>query len=256
MPRTPRPADEPSAKPAYEPTDAVADKPIVERVVSAISDAVEDAADQRVIKRVASAIGGAIDAKRVASAIGDAVDAAKDATTKRLDEISATRVRRVRRLGRTPLPYLFDVHPEARNRPQRELGLRTVDLDEIAGTAVGGAQQRGADFLPLKPFRSLNWQARWQRLRKAADNLAVLPPIDVLRYRDRYWVLDGHNRVALGLYGGQLAIDANVTEIVAPGETSSERPESFESLVGPSRELRTAVTRRDRDDPDGTDEPQ
>ena len=88
-----------------------------------------------------------------------------------------------------------------------------------------------ADFLPLKPFRSLNWQARWQRLRKAADNLAVLPPIDVLRYRDRYCVLDGHNRVALGLYGGQLAIDANVTANVAPGETAPEAPAAFGSPV-------------------------
>ena len=70
---------------------------------------------------------------------------------------------------RSRLPYLYDVHPDARRRTQRELGVRTIDVADIAGTAVGGAQQRGGDFLPLKAFRSTNWMARWQRLGRASD---------------------------------------------------------------------------------------
>jgi hypothetical protein len=121
--------------------------------------------------------------------------------------------------------------------------VRTIDVADIAGTAVGGAQQRGSDFLPLKPFRSLNWAARWQRLRQAADRLVVLPPIDVLRYDDTYWVIDGHNRVALALYGGQAAIDADVVDLVDPNRPSTDPPESFASLAEDSRELRAAVNR-------------
>src|SRR5205085_6373231 len=128
---------------------------------------------------------------------------AVEATVRRLEERPGARVRRIRRLGHQPLPYLHDAVPGARNRTERALGIQTIDVADIAGTAVGGAQQRGGDFLPLKPFRSGNWAGRWQRLGRAADQLTILPPIDVVRADGRYWVVDGHNRVALALYTGQ-----------------------------------------------------
>jgi hypothetical protein len=182
--------------------------------------------------------------RRVASAIEDAVDAAVQATTRRWEERPGARVRRLRRLGRQPLPYLYDIHPEARQANPRELGVLPIEVEDIAGTAVGGATQRGADFLPLKPFRGANWSGRWQRLRAASDRLAILPPIDVVRYADRYWVLDGHNRVALALYGGQIEIDANVVELVPPGGSLSQRPASLELTMSEGSDLRTAVSRR------------
>ena len=186
------------------------------------------------VGRVGDFLGDAVDVVR-----DRAVDLAQDAA-RRWDERAGARVRRVRRLGAVPLPSLYAVHPEARRASPRELGLKTIGLDEIAGTAVGGAVQRGSDFLPLKPFRSLNWTSRWQRLRLAGDRLAILPPIDVLRYADRYWVLDGHNRVALALYAGQVAIDANVVELVPPGARSSERSGDLAAVLTGSRAIRTA----------------
>jgi hypothetical protein len=183
-------------------------------------------------------------ARRVASAIEDVVDAAVQATTRRWEERPGARVRRLRRLSHVPLPYLYEVHPEARQANPRELGVMPMEVDEIAGTAVGGATQRGADFLPLKPFRGSNWSARWQRLRAASDRLAILPPIDVVRFADRYWVLDGHNRVALALYSGQIEIDANVVELVAPGGSLSLRPASLAQTMQEGSDLRSALSRR------------
>jgi hypothetical protein len=113
-------------------------------------------------------------------------------------------------------------------------------MDEIGGTAVGGGAQRGGDYLPLKASRTDNWASRWQRLRKAQDSLALLPPIDVFKYRDRYWVVDGHNRVGLALYGGQTAIDADVTELVPLGGHRTEPIGSLASSFAASRALRTA----------------
>jgi hypothetical protein len=152
------------------------------------------------------------------------------------------RKRQLRRQASLPLPNLYAVYPESRVATPREIGLRSIDLDEIAGTAVGGVTQRGSDFKPLRPFRSQNWEARWQRIRRAIDNLAILPPIDVVRYPpgQQYWVLDGHNRVAAALYAGQVGIDANVVELVPPGELPKEPPSSLAAVYTGSRALRTA----------------
>ena len=205
---------------------------LVARVADAFEDAVEDVVD-RASGAVESAIGGAGHALGIARAAAD-----------RWDERPGARVRRLRRQARDPLPYLYAIHPEARSAAPREVGIETIDASAIAGTAVGGVTQRGGDFLPLKPFRSRNWHGRWQRIRHAIDRLTVLPPIDVVRYADRYWVLDGHNRVAAALYAGQVGIDANVVELVPPGGSSSAPPSRLAPVLTGSRALRTAGSGR------------
>ena len=147
-------------------------------------------------------------------------------------------------MGSTPLPSLYDLHPEARSARSIEVGFETIDVADIAGTAVGGGAQRGGDYLPLKPSRTHNWAARWQRLRAAQQALAILPPVDVVQYADCYWVVDGHNRVALALYGGQVAIDANVTELVPLGERQTAPVGSLAGSVAASKALRTAASGR------------
>jgi hypothetical protein len=182
--------------------------------------------------------------ERVAGAIEAAVKGAVDATTRRLDDVPGARVRKLRRLARNPLPFLLDIYPEARLAAPRELGTLTIDVDEIAGTAVGPPRQRGMDFLPLKPFRSLNWRARWQRILAAYNRLAILPPIDVVRYGGRYWVVDGHNRVAAALYNGQLEIDANVVEL-GPGDgTGAGRSASLAATLEEHDQLKARLSRR------------
>jgi hypothetical protein len=199
-----------------------------------VADAVEDVVDAAV--EAAGRVSTPQPVVRAASAVGAAVDAA----ARRWDERPGARVRRVRRMAREVLPYLYDVHPDARRAIPRDLGIRTIGIDEIIGTAVGPPGQRGRDFLPLRPFRSQNWEARWQRIRQATERLAVLPPIDVILYDGGYWVLDGHNRVAAALYSGQMAIDANVTELVPLGGTSHERAGSLASTVLDGRAVRAA----------------
>ncbi|HEY3522780.1 MAG TPA: hypothetical protein VGK63_03665, partial [Candidatus Limnocylindrales bacterium] len=130
---------------------------------------------------------------------------------------SAARRSRLATRARAPLANLFELHPEARRALGRDVGLRSVPVDEIVGTAVAGPAQRGGDFLPLPDFRSRNWQGRWARIRRATDRLDIMPPVDLVRFGDGYWVEDGHNRVAAALYNGQQDIDAVVREIRMPG---------------------------------------
>lgn len=191
---------------------------------------------------VASTIVGA--AGPVFSAARRPVDQLASGARRLIDERSGARVRRVRRMGRQPLLNLWEIHPEARRAAIRELGLQTVLVEAIAGTAVEGAAQRGGDFLPLRDRRSDDWRARWQRILSAVEGLVDLPPIELLKFGTTYWVVDGHNRVAAALYSGQVAMDAVVHELRLPGLPSQRGPMNIAPYLEGSRDLRAAGTGR------------
>ncbi|HET7676919.1 MAG TPA: hypothetical protein VFK38_03635 [Candidatus Limnocylindrales bacterium] len=153
---------------------------------------------------------------------------------------AAARQGRLRRRARQPLASLHELHPEVSRASRRELGLRTVPVSAIRGTAVEGPAQRGGDFRPLPRFRGANWLGRWQRILRAADRLEVLPPVDLVKFGDDYWVEDGHNRVAAALYVGQVAIDAMVTELRLPGMPHEPAPTGIAPLLTEGRSLRAA----------------
>jgi hypothetical protein len=185
------------------------------------------AATRRVAGRAVDAAGAVVEA---ADGVVEAILPAAERMAATTRDAAVAGARHVPRHapGRrsVPLPNLFDLHPEARDAPLRELGLESIPIDEIVGTAVLGPAQRGLDFQPLPPFRSKNWEARWQRIRRATEQMRSLPPIDVLRTRDGYWVTDGHNRVAAAKVVGQVALDADVKGVVLPGEPIM-RPSGF-----------------------------
>ncbi len=173
----------------------------------------------------------------VAGALGTVLGAANQAWSGR----DAVVRRRLRRRAREPLASLYELYPEARFASPRELGLRFVPLEEIRGTAVAGAAQRGGDFLPLQPFRSSNWEARWRRIRMANDRLDALPPVDLVKYEGEFWVVDGHNRVATVVYAEGAGLDAMVTELIPLDGQTSERPSNLLSYFPEANEMRAAA---------------
>ena len=187
---------------------------------------------------------------RVAGAIEDGVKAAVEATTRRWDERTLSRPRFLRRLAQTPLPYLYEAHPDARRAIPHALGVQTIDVEDIVGTAVGPPGHRGMDFIPRRPLRTPNWRDRWRRVREAADRLIILPPIDVLRYGGKYWVLDGHNRVAAALYVGQREIDANVVDLASPDDTRTIGHPALTNSLEERNQIQAALSRRRLPDPD------
>jgi hypothetical protein len=124
---------------------------------------------------------------------------------------------------RAPLPSLYDRYPHATTALRRPRGLQEVPLDRIVGTTRHPSQNT-TDFLPLPYLRGRNWEARWQRIQQAVDDLSLLPAVDLMKVGDEYYVADGHNRVAAALRAGAVAIDADVTELAIPGVTSTDPP--------------------------------
>ena len=68
-----------------------------------------------------------------------------------------------------------------------------------------------------------------------------MPPVDLVRFDGDYWVVDGHNRVAVALYAGGTGLDAMVTELVPLDGQMSERPSQLLAFLGEAGALRAAV---------------
>jgi hypothetical protein len=195
--------------------------------------------DRSALSTVASTIADAATAGVSAgvSAVGQIAGGAR----RLINERPGKRVRRIRQMGKEPLANLWELHPEARLATFRELAPRVVPVEQIAGTAVEGPVQRGGDFLPVRDRRGADWRARWQRILAGLDEMAVLPPVDLIKLGDSYWVIDGHNRVAAALYNGQYDIDANVVEARMPGVPADrDGAEIAPYLAADSLELREA----------------
>jgi hypothetical protein len=93
-------------------------------------------------------------------------------------------------------------------RGQRQLGLQTVQLETIVGTA---SSRRDFDrrFRPT----SARVRSRWEGLALAIRRGAAIPPIEVYRVGDQHFVADGHHRVSIAAATRQHLIDAYVTEV-------------------------------------------
>ena len=187
---------------------------------------------------VASSLAGA--AAGAATPVIDAVESLASGARRMFDDRPGARVRRVRRRGHHPLLNLWHVHPEARRATFRELAPRVVPVEQIVGTAVEGPTQRGGDFLPIRSLRGADWRARWQRILYGVEQLAALPPVDLLKFGNEYWVVDGHNRVAAALYTGQLGLDANVMEARLPGLAADPPGPGIAPYLETARDLREA----------------
>ena len=126
--------------------------------------------------------------------------------------------RLIRRLHRRPeeLAILDVVHPEASWSTRITLGVREIPVEAVRGTALAGPRLRGADFRPVRAARTDGWAGRWHRLERGFDDLSPLPPIEVLAVGDEYWVVDGHNRVALARQRHLGYLDANVIGLSWP----------------------------------------
>src|SRR6516225_6207725 len=106
-------------------------------------------------------------------------------------------------------------------RGQRQLGLQTIQLDTIVGTA-GARRDFDRCFRPT----SGRVRSRWERLALAQRRGEAMPPIEVYRVGHRHFVSDGHHRVSIAAATGQQLIDAYVTQVLTtvPPQTQIARP--------------------------------
>ncbi len=93
-------------------------------------------------------------------------------------------------------------------RGERSLGVVSVNLDQIVGS-VDKVRDFDRRFRPTSD-RS---RQRWERLAAKSRLGEYLPPIEVYKLGNLYFVRDGHHRVSVARMHGATEIDADVTEI-------------------------------------------
>ena len=94
-------------------------------------------------------------------------------------------------------------------RGQRQLGVQTIRLESIVGTA-GSRRDFDRRFRPT----SARVRSRWEGLALAIRRGAAVPPFEVYRVGHRHFVVDGHHRVSIAAATRQHQIDAYVTEVL------------------------------------------
>jgi hypothetical protein len=104
------------------------------------------------------------------------------------------------------------IHAQA----QREGGMREVPIDHIVGS-VGRYRDFDRAFLP----RQVQTRDRWESVDRAYLDHSELPPIDLYKIGETYFVKDGNHRVSVARERGQAFIDAHVIEVTAPAPVRS-----------------------------------
>jgi hypothetical protein len=91
---------------------------------------------------------------------------------------------------------------------ERPVGVEVVALDAIVGTV-----DRERDF--DRSFRPTSGRvrSRWENIAAAMRRGESLPPVDLVRIGEIYFVRDGHNRVSVARALGRRDIEAYVTEV-------------------------------------------
>jgi hypothetical protein len=94
-------------------------------------------------------------------------------------------------------------------RGERRLGLQTIQLSAVVGT-VDSTRDFDRRFRPTNE----RVRERWERIALAQRRGESIPPIDVYRVGNMYFVEDGRHRVSIAIATGARTIDANVTEVL------------------------------------------
>lgn len=91
------------------------------------------------------------------------------------------------------------------------VGLQQVSINQIVGS-LGRYRDFDRAFIPLQT----NTKERWVRVDEAHYEDVLLPPVDLYKMGEVYFVVDGNHRVSVARNKGQEFIDAYVIELVVP----------------------------------------
>ncbi len=101
-----------------------------------------------------------------------------------------------------------EIKDRLRLREERYKGLQDVPLDRIVGS-VGRYRDFTATFLP----KHEGMRDRWSRVYAQINSMEGVPPVELYKVDDVYFVRDGNHRVSVAREMGNKFIEAHVIEL-------------------------------------------
>jgi hypothetical protein len=122
----------------------------------------------------------------------------------------------------TELMSFDEIKARLRLREESYKGLQNVPLEQIVGS-VGRYRDFTSSFLPRKSTSP----ERWSRVYAQVNSMEGVPPIELYKVGDVYFVRDGNHRVSVAQQVGAKTIEAHVTELptsveIEPGMSPEE----------------------------------
>jgi hypothetical protein len=108
----------------------------------------------------------------------------------------------------TDLYNYHEVANRLKARQQVEMGTEMVPLDKIVGS-VGRYRDFTRSFLPREGIN----EERWARVDAAMNSLEGVPPVDLFKIGEVYFVRDGNHRISVARANGLKEIEAHVTVV-------------------------------------------
>jgi hypothetical protein len=135
-----------------------------------------------------------------------------------------------------------EIKTRLRLREESYRGLQDVPLDRIVGS-VGRYRDFTASFLP----RNNDLRERWSRVYAQVNSMEGVPPVELYKVDDVYFVRDGNHRVSVARQLGAKTIQAHVTELptsvnLEPGMS----PEELDAAAAYAAFLEESGLRRTR----------
>lgn len=103
-----------------------------------------------------------------------------------------------------------EIREHLRMTGRHDGGLQTVPIEQIVGS-VGRSHDFDRAFHP----RRESSRDRWTGIARALYEDKYLPPVDLIKVGELYFVVDGHHRISVMKQRGQIDIEAYVTEFDA-----------------------------------------
>ena len=106
---------------------------------------------------------------------------------------------------------LDDIRKRFHLQKESYYGLKAVEIDKIMGSE-GRYSEFDHHFLPTSP----KTRQKWININSAVRDNINLPPVQLYKVDDVFFVRDGNHRISVAKALGQKFIEAEVTEIETP----------------------------------------
>ncbi|MBO6158490.1 MAG: BMP family ABC transporter substrate-binding protein [Firmicutes bacterium] len=136
-------------------------------------------------------------------------------------------------LSRGEYPYLSvldEILPPLSQSTERDLGIRQIPMEWIAGTRhKGRADLFARNFMPLAADNT-EFAVKWERLCQSHLDEGIREPVKAYEYLNRYYIEEGNKRVSVLRFFDAVTVPAHVFRILPEKKDFPELKRYFELI--------------------------